>query len=298
MADNFMDILESIENSTLEVEGFECDNLPTTDMIIKEAKIGYRLFQDNTFIVQISDMYPKEYGNYIFDFDTSFINDITDVFCLEGNEDNNDNLDRVFIESVLNDFEKKYQCKEEYVISFSVENGDNLKEEVITFSNILNESIDNKLEYILDEDSIKNCLLEAGKFVKLDAEELPIDEYWDKYHEIYAATCDNLKHLKVSVSGDLEYTFTYDELLKTFNKICHDINIEATQLQAELMLEDEVTEYYKAYVLLYEKTVDLISNYKESEERFFKQWEEKNIKTLEKVEKLANELFDKYSIEK
>lgn len=235
---NFKDILKSMENSTLEVECFECDNLPTTDTIIREAKIGYRCFQNRTFIEQIMEMYPKEYEHYSKTLGNVSVDarkmrkqmrinrekyiPSQEELMKKLRDEREDDIN-LFIESVFDDFHKKYQCLEKYLVSFHNDDIAYFNEDEITFSNVLNEDEDEKIEYILNEYSFNRFLLEATMFVKPDIKSLPVDEYWDRFHEVYVAARENLKNVIVSVSGDLKYTFTYDELLRIFNKYCYKV---------------------------------------------------------------------------
>lgn len=270
MTNNFKDILISIENTTLEAVESECDNLPTKDMLIKDVKDAYRCFQNRIFIEQIMEMYPKEYEHY-----KKLTSEKLDDTCL-------------FIERVFDDFKKKYQCLEKYVVSI------NNKKEEITFSNILNEGEDKKIEYILDDDSIKGCFIEACNFSKPNVEDLSTDEYWNKFHEAYVKAYENLKHISVSIRGDLKHTFTYDELLKAFNKYCYEIKKDTFEDQAEFLLEDVLIDYYKRYVKLYDELTETILDGDSIEEIFFKIWNKENDDTPERLSKLTKELMDKY----
>lgn len=171
MTNNFKDIITSVKNTTLKAVDFDCDILPSNDMLIKDVKNPYRCFQNETFARQIAEMYPEEYQHY-----KKLKDDKLDDTCL-------------FIESVFDDFKKKYQCLEKYVVSI------NNKKEEITFSNILDEEEDQKIEYILDQDSIKDSFIEISNLTIPNVEDFPTDEYWDKFHEAYVSSCENLKML-------------------------------------------------------------------------------------------------------
>lgn len=270
MTNNFKDILISIKNTTLKAVDFECDILPSNDMLIKDVKNAYRHFQNETFNRQIAEMYPEEYKHYMESKD-----DKLDDTCL-------------FIESVFDDFKKKYQFLEKYVVSI------NNKKEEITFSNILDEEEDQKIEYILDQDSIKGSFVEMSNLTIPNVEDFPTDEYWDKFHEAYVSARENLKHINVSISGDLEYTFTYDEILKAFNKYCYDIKKDTIESQAEFLLEDVLVDYYQRYRKLYDELAETILDGDSVEEIFFKTWNKENDDTPEKLSKLTKELSDKY----
>ena len=309
MTNNFKDILTSIESTTLEAVEFECDNLPTKELMIKDAKVGYREFQNRTFIRQIMEMYPEEYEYYSKTLDMVSVdakkmrkqmrinrekNIPSQEELMKKLRDEREDDINLFIESVFDDFHKKYQRIEKYLVSFHNDDIAYFNEDEITFSNVLNEDEDEKIEYILNEYSFNHFFLEATMFVKPDIKSLPVDEYWDKFHEVYVAARDNLKNVIVNISGDLKYTFTYDELLRIFNRYCYKVKRATLKSQAEFILKDDVEAYHQRYIELSEKVEENCLNYEDSEERFYKLWNEENNDTPERVAKLTEELIEKY----